>query len=122
MTNASAPPQGDIHRADEALTQALLADRLHVATTIEKGIDDRRVPLATPTLAENLVDLHEAKPLAVRPVARHCVEGIGDRENPGLVGDCLTGESVGVTGPVVAFMVMSHAGQDVVQFLEVLEN
>ena len=65
----SAPTQGHIHGPDQALAQPLLTDRLHVAPAIEEGVDDGRIPLLTSPLAEDLVDLHQAEPLAIRPVA-----------------------------------------------------
>jgi hypothetical protein len=58
--------------------------------------------LLAPSFAEDLVDLHEAEPLAIGPVARHGIEGVGDREDSGLVGDRFGPEAVRVSGPVVA--------------------
>ena len=118
----SIPPERDIDRADQAFAQSLLPDRLEVAPAGEEGVDDVRVPLDVPPLLENLVDLREAEPLAVGAVARHGVERVGDRQDPGLERDVLAGEMVGIAGPVQAFVVVPHAGKDVVQLLQVLED
>ena len=116
---ASRPSQRDVHGADEAFSQPLLANGLQVHPAREEGIDDPGVPPGAATGLEDLVDLRRREPLAIDAVARHGIERVGDGEDPGLEGDLLAREMIGISRPVQALMVVPHAGQDVVQLLQV---
>ena len=73
-------------------------------------------------LAEDLVDLRRGEPAAVGAGARHGVERVGDGEDAGRQRDRLAGEARGVAGAVEALVVVAHAGQEVVELLEVGED
>ena len=80
------------------------------------------VPPAAATGLEDLIDLPGCEALAIDAVARHGIERVGDREDPGLERDLLAREMIGISCPVQALVVVPHSGQDVVQLLQVLED
>ncbi len=71
---------------------------------------------------EDLVDGLGGQASAVGAGARHGVEAVGDGQDPGGQRDRLAGQAAGVAGAVVVLVVVGHAGQEVVELLEVLED
>ena len=65
----SIPSQRHVNRPDQALAQPLLADGFEVAPAGEERIDDVRIPLNRSAFQQNVVDLRQAQPPAIRAVA-----------------------------------------------------
>jgi hypothetical protein len=99
-----------------------LPDRLDVAAAGEKGINDIGVPLSVAPVLENLVNLREAQAPAIRAIAGHRVERVGDRQDSSLKRYVFARKVVRVSCSIEALVVVLDTRKNMVQFFEVLEN
>lgn len=118
----SGPAERVVDGALKAFAETFLADPLQVASAVEEGFDDPRIPLRSRSFVKNPVDLKRRKPRTVRPAARHGVEGVGDREHARGQGDVVAGETVGIARSVERLVMMRDAGKQVTQLLQVGQN
>src|SRR5262245_11400050 len=109
---------------DVELLVLLEEGRALVAEQADGGVDHHRVELAARVLRELGEDDVERQRFAVRPVARHRLDGVRDQDDPRGQGDLIAAQAVGVAAAaaVVPLVVVPHAGRHVAQEVDRLED
>src|ERR1700757_1523840 len=70
----------------------------------QERIHNPRVVAATGSASDLGRSLLERKRPAIRPVGGHCVERVGDSEDPRPQGNLRSSQALGVTAAILAFM------------------
>ena len=71
------------------------------------------IPLLARALAQDISRADVTHSLAIRPIARHRVEGIGHGHDPGHLRNLFAGQPERITVAVPRFMMMPHDRQNV---------
>jgi hypothetical protein len=73
--------------ADQLVAELDRGARGEDADRLDETDNELRIPLMSSALAEDLEGIHVTARVVVAPVAGNRVEGIGDRDHPGVLGD-----------------------------------
>ena len=111
-------PVGDVQRSGwrSSLPMRRSSSRTWNAASIT------RVPLFPGAVAKNGVQLFVRHALAVRPVAGHGVDRIGDGHDPGQQRRFFALQAGRVAGSVPGFVVMADDGHHFIELLDAIEN